>query len=508
MIDAIMDSSEVEHLSAAAVRSLEAAAELAPEGGSPREAHLLASLCAKTESLAGTILARLVTDRKAFQSALAHPGRIPGGLLRDVVSRADEAAEDMGCRGQLGSEFLLLALSLGTGPVANLLAEDGVTPDAVRTEIERFGIGVSNPTLAEAPDLDLADATEAFDLLRVIDANANRAREAIRVLEDHARFALDDGDLASRFKELRHDLSQTLAQLPRTELLESRDTLRDVGTGLETEGERSRGSRADVVTANVKRLQEALRVLEEYGKITGASIGRRMQDLRYRTYTLEKAIVLTPSLQQQLHGRVLYVLVTESLCAGPLEWTVKEALAGGADVIQLREKDLQDRALLDRARRVARWTREAGALFVVNDRPDIARLCDAAGVHVGQEELPCREARRVVGPGKLVGVSTHAPEQADAAVAAGASYLGVGPVFPSGTKVIDQTAGLQHVRHCARHIRIPWFAIGGIDTNNIGDVVQAGATRVAVSAAVIGASDPRHAAEAMKKHLATAGSPS
>src|SRR5262249_27095687 len=125
-----------------------------------------------------------------------------------------------------------------------------------------------------------------------------------------------------------------------------------------------------------------------------------------------------------------------------LDWTIREAAAGGASIFQLREKNLSDRDLLERARNVRRWTREVGALFIMNDRPDIARLAEADGVHVGQDDLPVKEVRRVVGPHVLVGVSTHNLGQLRQAVLDGASYVGVGPTFPSGTKQFEAFPGL------------------------------------------------------------------
>src|SRR5205823_13726171 len=128
-----------------------------------------------------------------------------------------------------------------------------------------------------------------------------------------------------------------------------------------------------------------------------------------------------------------------------LDWTIREAGAGGAHMIQLREKSLSDRALLGRARQVRHWTHEAGLLFIMNDRPDLARLVEADGVHLGQDELPIKEARRIVGPDLLIGISTHDIDQVRRAVLDGASYLGVGPVFPSTTKEFSDLPGLEFV---------------------------------------------------------------
>ena len=184
------------------------------------------------------------------------------------------------------------------------------------------------------------------------------------------------------------------------------------------------------------------------------------------------------------------VLVGGLPTLGDLTWVVEEAIAGGADVIQYREKGVADRELLRRAREVRILTAKARVPLIMNDRADLARLAGCDGVHLGQEDLSVRDARRVLGPTALVGVSTHDRGQLDAAVLAGASYLGVGPVFPSPTKEFSEPelAGLSYVQLAAETTSLPWFAIGGIRQENLDRVVESGARRVAVSGAVVHAS--------------------
>ncbi|MBI3466352.1 MAG: thiamine phosphate synthase [Planctomycetes bacterium] len=346
-----------------------------------------------------------------------------------------------------------------------------------------------------------SDAAGAVDARRILDASGNRAREGLRVLEDYTRLVLDDAHLSACLKELRHQLAEALGLLRVQELLASRETLRDVGTTISAPGEWDRPGIESVVRSNFARVQEAVRSLEEYGKVLDAAFGRRMEQLRYQSYTLERAVLTTASAVERLEAIRLYVLVHEGGCRLGLEATVRGALAGGAEVIQLREKEVADRAVLGRARSVRQWTREAGVLFIINDRPDLAVLAHADGVHVGQEELSVKDARRIVGPSRLVGVSTHSIEQARQAVLDGADYLGVGPVFASRTKPFDGCAGLELVRQVAGEIRLPAFAIGGIDVENVAAVVQAGARRVAVSASVCGAADPSEAARRLRASL-------
>jgi thiamine-phosphate pyrophosphorylase len=181
--------------------------------------------------------------------------------------------------------------------------------------------------------------------------------------------------------------------------------------------------------------------------------------------------------------------------------TIEQAAAGGATVFQLREKTLTDRDLLDRARDVRRWTRQANALFVVNDRPDVAKLVGADGVHLGQDDMPVKEARQILGPGALIGVSTHDIGQVRLAVLDGADYLGVGPTFPSRTKTFEHFPGLEFVRQATSETSLPAFVLGGVGPDTIGEAVRAGATRVAVGAAVARSDDPQAAARFLRTAL-------
>jgi thiamine-phosphate pyrophosphorylase len=347
--------------------------------------------------------------------------------------------------------------------------------------------------------LCLLETTEQIDTARIADANANRAREALRVVEDYCRFVLDDAFLSGELKRLRHDFAEALESFSPRLLLEARETQMDVGTHISTPREGRRHSLTEVAQANLKRLQEALRSLEEFGKLHAAELGAAIERLRYRSYTLERALLLGADARRRLADARLYVLLTGAQCVAALDWTIRECAAGGVSIVQLREKHLSDRDLLERARNVRRWTRECGVLFIMNDRPDIARLVEADGVHVGQDELPVREVRRIVGPNALIGVSTHNLEQLRQAVLDGASYVGVGPTFRSSTKDFGELVGLEFVRQAAAETSLPAFVIGGVTVQNIGEVIAAGGRRVAVSGAICQADEPQPvAAELMR----------
>lgn len=345
----------------------------------------------------------------------------------------------------------------------------------------------------------------SLEVWRILDAAANRAGEGLRVVEEYARFALNDGHLSRLLKECRHDLSAALAVVPEANRLAARDTLGDVGTEIGTPSEYQRDSPLDVARASFKRVQEAVRTLEEYGKlIEGAGVlSRRLEAIRYRLYTAEKSVIRTVANVDRLRDQRLYLLVTSKLCSTGLEATVKGAMDAGVRMFQLREKEMADGELLDVARRLRGWTSSAGASLIINDRADIAMLCEADGVHVGQDELTVQDARRIVGADRLVGLSTHSIEQARQAVLDGADYLGVGPTFPGRTKVFDAYPGLDLVSQIANEISLPWFAIGGINEENLGSVLKAGARRIAVSNAVCAAPQPKRAAEAILLELQT-----
>ena len=338
-------------------------------------------------------------------------------------------------------------------------------------------------------------------VLRIIDANANRAREALRVVEDYARFALDDAALCAELKQLRHDLVASLRSIA-GEAIVYRDTPGDVGTAVKTDSEQSRGDVADVVTAAGKRLGEALRAIEEFAKTVDAQVASRVETLRYRFYDTERRLALTLRPAACLFANVrLYVLITEALCRRPWVETAEQAILGGADCLQLREKELAGGELLKRARRLVELCRRHNVLCVINDRPDVAILSDADGVHLGQEDPPAADVRTLVGRSKIVGVSTHNVDQAKRAVLDGADYVGVGPVFPSSTKPRDILPGLGFAREAADQIRIPAVAIAGITLANVDEVLATGLRAVAVTAAVIGADDPREAAHKLKCKL-------
>jgi thiamine-phosphate pyrophosphorylase len=320
---------------------------------------------------------------------------------------------------------------------------------------------------------------------RILDANLDRAREGLRVVEEWCRFGLNNIELAGLCKQLR----QELGSWHRHEFRLARDTPADVGTEITHIREEARANVTDVLRANLSRVQEALRVLEEYGKVYSSAMGLACKHMRYQVYTLESQLLLQER-KQRLQDTTLYLITSPS---DTLDETVEVALQGGVRLVQYRDKDPDDAARLTRARSLRSLCQRYRALFIVNDRVDLALAADADGVHLGQQDLPVEAARQLLGSYRLIGRSTTSPTELKRAMEEDIDYIGVGPVFATPTKADKAVAGLDYVRYAAAHSTLPWFAIGGIDRQNLPQVIQAGAQRVAIARAIMQAADPSSA---------------
>ncbi len=520
--------------------------------------ELLLGLLAEPECRAAMMLSRAAIDvqavRQRWPEITEKISRPDGGVrqfsvdvelsLRNAVARSTAFPRPV----ELATEHLLLGLAAADHEVSTWLRQKGLDPDALEAEIcklhgypyrtvefqnedylplpvemedrkeEATSRSAADPgaiaaepagkeSVAASPRTDEASraaaTAEGVAVLRVLDAAANRAREGLRVVEDYVRFVLDDRHLTELCKQLRHDLTDALGRISPPQRLAARETQADIGTQLSTAAEQSRGQAAAVLAANFARLQESLRSLEEYAKLGDADLSATFKQLRYRAYTLQRSVELTRGNVERLAASRLYVLIDGRSSAAEFERLAGELIAAGTHLLQLRDKRLGDRELLDRARRLRRLTRGAATLFVMNDRPDVAALAQADGVHLGQEDVSVKDARSIVGPEALVGVSTHGIEQARQAVLDGASYIGVGPTFPSVTKQFSHYPGAELLRAVAAEIRLPAFAIGGICRENVAAVLETGFTRIAVSSAVVEAADPMGAVRELLDALAS-----
>jgi thiamine-phosphate pyrophosphorylase len=342
---------------------------------------------------------------------------------------------------------------------------------------------------------------------RIVDANFNRAREAVRVIEDYCRFALNSTSLSQRAKQVRHELCAAIDKLDAGRLLSSRDTLGDVGAGKTVERQLDRTNLKDCLTAGCKRLTEALRTLAEVTQIENRSVAEAIEKLRYDAYTLEKDIYLFSEPAEKFRQVRLYVIITSNLPADVISLTHK-CVAGGADCIQLRAKDIADDSLFAVAVEFVEICRAANVLSVINDRVDVAVAVGADGVHLGQNDLPVEQARKLQLTPLIIGKSTHSQEQLRAACRERPTYVSLGPVFSTGTKPSAKPVGLGYVRDATKELAdtgIAGVAIGGITLENVEKVMEAGAEKIAVCSAVTGAKDPVAACQALKQKIATLG---
>ncbi|MBN1442824.1 MAG: thiamine phosphate synthase [Planctomycetes bacterium] len=336
---------------------------------------------------------------------------------------------------------------------------------------------------------------------RIVDASLNRAAEGLRVAEDVCRFHWNLPGLARELKELRHELLDAGRGEVRAvrDQLAARDIEGDVGRASGVAGAAGRSPPAgpagvlpEAARSNLQRAREAIRTLEEVTRHRDPRCAARFEAVRYRLYGLEKALAgLAPERDraEDLARVRLCLVASERLCRGPLEEAVEAALEAGADMIQMREKSMDDVDLLRRGRRLREITARRGALFIVNDRADIAVLVEADGVHLGQGDLPPAEARAIVGETKLIGRSTHSLEEARRASREGADYIGAGPAFATRTKETGPPLGPEEIGRISAEIPLPVLAIGGIDERSLPLLVAAGARRAAVSAVILASDD-------------------
>jgi thiamine-phosphate pyrophosphorylase len=349
-------------------------------------------------------------------------------------------------------------------------------------------------------------ADGAAGVWRAVDAAANRAAEALRVVEDVARFALDDARSTALARDLRHELTALLAGEPLRHRVGLRDVPGDVGAGMRSAQALVRGSIADLVAANAARAAQALRSLEECAAVVAAAAAPRFERLRYRVYELERGCLAVARSRERLAGIDLCVLVDGRRDGADFTRLVTSLVDAGVRMVQIRDKGLGVPALVDRVTRALDIARgcdpDAPPLVIVNDRADVAAALGAAGAHTGADDMPTRLVRRVIGPAALLGRTAHDVAEAREAVAAGADYLGIGPCFPSATKSFSTQAPPDFLRAVAAEVALPVYAIGGITLERLDALAALGIHRVAVASAVTGAADPAAAAAALIARLA------
>lgn len=353
-------------------------------------------------------------------------------------------------------------------------------------------------------------------LYRVLDANLNRLREGLRVLEEYQRLVGDNPDCA-RLKDLRHRLRELVDAELESRLLAARRAGEDVGAVGQSPAEVRREAWPELLKANCRRAQEAARVLEEYGKLLPGreDFSAACKALRFALYELEPELLggrrqrvrswfgLDRSAEESRTAAFYLVFDEDFYVGSDLLGDLERLLEVGVDILQWRQKRGADRDFLQKARAVRELCRRYTTPFVVNDRPDIALLVEADGLHLGQDDLPQAEARRLVGPEMVIGRSTHSLEQALKADAEAADYLGFGPIFTTPSKEKpDPTVGIDGLVEMLGRIQRPVVAIGGLDENNLSQVVAASRVpAVAVIRAVLAAPEPAVALKKLRTRL-------
>ncbi len=337
------------------------------------------------------------------------------------------------------------------------------------------------------------------EVLRILDANLNRASEGLRVIEDGVRFILNERDLTSQIREIRHSLMRKAGEIPGAhwgKLIASREVERDVG---KDSGEEGRENFKDLIRANFRRVQEAQRSLEEFGKLFSPALGQSFKGLRFKTYSLEKKV--RAKLRKRIDLSLYVIAETKLIPKKDFEENIEKVISSGATVIQLREKNLPALSFLKAALRMRKLIRPP-ILFMVNDRVDIAMASRADGVHLGQQDFPVPSARRVMGEEMIIGVSTHSLEEALRAEREGADYAAVGPLFPTSTKLDSRPpVGTGMIGEIKKELSIPVVAIGGITVENAHEALKMGADGIAVVSAIFGQEDINGATRRLSQEI-------
>lgn len=340
---------------------------------------------------------------------------------------------------------------------------------------------------------------------RLIDANLNRLREGLRVVEDTFRFIGNDDKITQQFRKLRHKVTYVTSNLPPNIFsgVHSRNVAKDVGPALEEKELRYRQDVKHIIRANLKRSQESARVIEEYLKLCHRDTPFRQ--IRYRLYDLEKKVLEHPlvlNMSNRVHSDLVKTFIRDESGGlyGIIDYqylrsakrdcrvAVEQVVCGGCRLIQFRAKGLDKRTLVRLAKEICLIVHKEGGKMIINDWPEIALKCDADGVHLGCDDCSISKARRILGQGRIIGRTCRDLEQGRKAINEGSDYLSFGPVFPTRTKKIEiSPIGTKVLAKARDAFDIPVVAIGGINVRNLTGVFQNGADAVAMISGILDA---------------------
>ena len=341
--------------------------------------------------------------------------------------------------------------------------------------------------------------TEAQDLriFQIIDANLDRAREGLRVLEDWARFGLGENKSVNRIKNFRQILGKNHLEIYK----QSRNYIEDECKGLTHPEQRKRKAPDQIISSNAGRVQEALRVIEEFSRLHNHELSKIASEIRYEIYTLEIELLSLSKYNKSveiLKKNNLYVITDHK--ENLLE-IIEEVLIAGVKIIQHRFKKGTDKDHLQEAIQIKNLCKRYNSLFIINDRIDIALASNADGIHLGQEDLDLKTARKLLGSSKLIGISANNEIDISNALKEGCDYIGIGPVFETATKENKKPIGIEKIKTLTKDLNIPWFAIGGIKSNNISYLKRNGFKKVALVSQLMNSEDPKEDAIMILKEL-------
>lgn len=357
-------------------------------------------------------------------------------------------------------------------------------------------------------------------ILRILDANLNRAREGLRVVEEIARFVFDDKALQKRTKSLRHQLASLFTSssrlgrgfamieaaadaIDREKLIDmGRDATGDVGKASSAQRETRRAGLADLIQANFARVEESIRVLEEYTKSIAGGLSPTLKSMRFDVYSLEKDFIrmgIRGAKAQLLKGIGLYPILDRDALGGADPMAAgRQILVPGVRIIQYRDKGSSAAEVCHACHELRAMTARKGVIFIVNDRVDIAQAVGADGVHLGQDDIPVAAAREMLGSKRIIGKSTHSFAQARKAIKEDIDYLAVGPIFSTPTKPGAKPVGPDLIGKVRAMTDKPIIAIGGIAAKNLREVLDDGADGAAVISAILKAKQMRTSARALE----------
>ncbi len=338
---------------------------------------------------------------------------------------------------------------------------------------------------------------EDLKIYQIIDANLDRAREGLRVLEDWARFGLGKKKYVEKIKNFRQILGKNHLEVYK----QSRNHTEDKCKGLTHQEQINRKTSEQIISSNSARVQEALRVIEEFSRLHNHELSKIASVIRYEIYTIETDLLSCTKCKKSekiLKENDLYVITDQK--ENLLE-IIEEILIAGVKIIQHRFKTGTDKDHLQKAIQIKNLCKKYNALFIINDRLDVALASNADGIHLGQDDLDLKTARKLLGYSKIIGISANNAIDISNAIKEGCDYIGIGPVFETATKKNKKPIGIEKIKTLTKDLKIPWFAIGGIKSNNISYLKRNGFKKVALVSQLMNSENPKEEAIIILKEL-------